>query len=125
MGLVRYFPHEELKDLVIVDPQILFEKVNELIVETFTFENISNYSSLEMFKNMGIFNLSDFTRISSRTGQNLTPTLFAKLLEYLRIYSCSISTRWNHKVLFAMCAYSCKSEGHCSTLNTTTIGSYI
>ena len=87
MGLVRYFPHEQLKDLVIVDPQILFEKVTELIVETFTFDNVCKlkHSNLEIFKNMGIFNLSDFTRISSRTGQNLTPPLFAKLLEYLRI----------------------------------------
>ena len=85
MGLIRYFPHEELKDIVIVDPQILFEKVTELIVETFTFENLSNHSKLEAFEHMGIFDLSDFTKISSRTGQKLTPTLFAKLLEYLRI----------------------------------------
>ena len=34
MGLVRYFPHEDLKDLVIVDPQTVFKKVTEL-VETF------------------------------------------------------------------------------------------
>ena len=86
MGLVRYFPHEELKDIVIVDPQILFEKMTELIVETFTFENFpSDRFKLETFKHKGIFNLSDFTRISSRTGQKLTPTLFAKLLEYLQI----------------------------------------
>ena len=85
MGLVRYFPHEELKDIVIVDPQILFEKVTELIVETFTFENLPNHSKLEAFENMGIFNLSDFAKISSRTDQKLTPTLFATMLEYLRI----------------------------------------
>ena len=85
MGLVRHFPHEELKDIVIVDPQILFEKVTELIVETFTFENLPNHSKLEAFKHMGIFDLSDFTKISSRTGQKLTPTLFATMLEYLRI----------------------------------------
>ena len=85
MGLVRYFPHEKLKDIVIVDPQILFEKVTELIVETFTFENLPNHSKLEAFKHMGIFDLSDFTNISSRTGQKLTPTLFATMLEYLRI----------------------------------------
>ena len=87
MGLVRYFPHEKLKDLVIVDPQILFEKVTELIIETFTFDNVCklSHSKLEIFKNMGIFNLSDFTRISNRTGQNLTPSIFAKLLEHLRI----------------------------------------
>ena len=85
MGLVRYFPHEELKDLVIVDPQILFEKMTELIVKTFTFGNVINHSNLEAFKNMGIFNLSDFISISSQSGQTLTPLLFAKLLEYLRI----------------------------------------
>ena len=85
MGLIRYFPHEQLKKIIIVDPQILFEKVTELIVETFTFDKICDYSKLEIFKNMGIFNLSDFKRISSRTGQNLTPPLFVKLLEYLRI----------------------------------------
>ena len=85
MGLVRYFPHEELKDIVIVDPQILFEKVTELIVETFTFENFTNQSNREAFEDTGIFNLSDFTKISSRTGQKLTPTLFATILEYLRI----------------------------------------
>ena len=85
MGLIRYFPHEELKDIVIVDPQILFEKVTQLIVETFTFENLPNHSKLEAFKHMGIFDLSDFTKISSRAGQKLTPTLFATMLEYLRI----------------------------------------
>ena len=86
MGLIRYFPHKELKDIVIVDPQILFEKVTELIVETFTFEHLrSDHSKLEAFKRQGIFNLNDFTKISSRTGQKLTPTLFATMLEYLRI----------------------------------------
>ena len=85
MGLVRYFPHQELKDIVIVNPQILFEKVTELIVETFTFENLRDHSKLEAFKRMGIFDLSDFTKISRRAGQKLTPTLFATMLEYLRI----------------------------------------
>ena len=85
MGLVRYFPHKELKDIVIVDPQVLFAKMTELIVETFTFENLPIHSKLETFKHKGIFNLSDFTKISSQTDQKLTPTLFATILEYLRI----------------------------------------
>ena len=34
---------------------------------------------------MGIVNLSDFIGISGRSDQKLTPLLFAKLLEYLRI----------------------------------------
>ena len=84
MGLIRYFPYEELEDIVIIDPQILFEKITELIVETFTFEKVGKHS-METFKNKGIFSLSDFERMSNQTGQHLTPKLFAKLLEHLRI----------------------------------------
>lgn len=42
MGLIRHFPHKELKEIVIIDPQVLFEKVTELIVETFTFEKVNH-----------------------------------------------------------------------------------
>ena len=35
MGLIRYFPYEDVKDLVIIHPQFLFDKVTELIVNTF------------------------------------------------------------------------------------------
>ena len=48
MGLIRYFPHQELKSLVIIDPQILFERITELIVETFTYEKCNNYSSMDL-----------------------------------------------------------------------------
>jgi hypothetical protein len=36
MGLIRYFPYEGVKDLVVIHPQYLFDKVTELIVDTFT-----------------------------------------------------------------------------------------
>ena len=85
LGLLRYFPHEVLSKIVIVDPQILFEMVTELIVETFTFENLCNHSRYEDFKQKGIFCIDDFTRINSQTGRKLTPSIFAKLLEHLRI----------------------------------------
>lgn len=35
MGLIRYFPHDSIKDLVFLDPQFLFDKVTELIVDTY------------------------------------------------------------------------------------------
>ena len=85
MGLIRHFSHGELKEFVIINPQVLFEKITELIVETFTFEKCINRSSMETFKNMGIFTLSDFKRISDQSDRYLTPTMFAKLLKHLRI----------------------------------------
>ena len=85
MGLIRYFPHEELQNIVVVDPQILFEKMTDLIVETFTFENVSSQMSMETFKKMGIFALSDLERSHNQSDQKLTPALFATLLKHLRI----------------------------------------
>ena len=46
VGLVRYFQGEGLKDLeetVIIDPQILFNKITQLIVSTFTFPNVAHH----------------------------------------------------------------------------------
>ena len=35
LGLVRYFNVEELDSLVVIDPQVLFDKITDLIEETF------------------------------------------------------------------------------------------
>ena len=84
LGVVRYFPKEELGEIVIKDPQVLFDKVTELIVRTFTFENVGKYPTDE-FKNKGIFSLKDFERVSQDSSTLLTPTQLVKLLQHLRI----------------------------------------
>jgi hypothetical protein len=86
MGLIRYiyFPYEGVKDLVVIHPQYLFDKVTELIVDTFTFEK-SSKQVMDEFKKKGIFSLSEFEKISSRTDTKIKPFQFAKLLERLQI----------------------------------------
>ena len=86
MGLIRYFPYEHIKNLVFIDPQFLFDKVTELIVDTFTFEKTAK-QVMDEFKKKGIFSLSAFETISSEslTNSNMKPFQFAKLLERLRI----------------------------------------
>ena len=84
MGLIRYFPYEDVKDLVIIHPQFLFDKVTELIVDTFTFEKTSK-QSMDEFKEKGIFSLSLFENVSSKTNSFIQPFQFVKLLERLRI----------------------------------------
>ena len=84
MGLIRYFPYEDVKNIVVIHPQHLFDKVTELIVDTFTFEKASK-QQMDTFKNRGIFSLAEFQKINSRTGASIEPFLFAKLLERLRI----------------------------------------
>ena len=84
LGVVRYFPVEGLDNIVIKDPQVLFDKVTELIVRTFTFDNVGKYSSDE-FTKKGIFSLRDFERVSGDSNPLLTPTHLVKLLQHLRI----------------------------------------
>ena len=58
--------------------------MTELIVDTFTFEKASKYA-MDEFKKKGIFSLSEFETISSRTNASIKPFQFSKLLERLRI----------------------------------------
>jgi ferredoxin-like protein FixX len=85
MGLIRYFPHEYIKDIVVVKPQLLYDKISELIVKTFTFDKAGKHSA-DVFKENGIFSVAEFERICRRSGEgSMKAPQFAKLLEKLRI----------------------------------------
>ena len=83
LGLVRYFPVETLKDIVVLDPQLLFDKVTELIINTFTFEKFGPRVTSE-FEKKGIFPANVFTQVSEE-DLLLTSERLIKLLEKLRI----------------------------------------
>ena len=67
MGAIRYFKNiPEMKDIVITDPQILFDLVDELILCTFTFKNkrtMSSRSQAERFRSSGRFKKQKLTRV--------------------------------------------------------------
>ena len=86
MGLIRYFPFEHIKDLVIIQPQFLYDKISELIVKTFTFKKAGKKSA-DLFNEMGIFSLDDFERIHRKNDSTsaMEPTQFTELLKALHI----------------------------------------
>jgi GTPase SAR1 family protein len=84
MGLIRYFPHDDVKNFVVVHPQHLFDKVTELIVNTFTFEKAGK-QKMDEFNERGIFSLVEFENIYSRSNSDIKAFQFLKLLEKLRI----------------------------------------
>ena len=87
VGLIRHFQLEGLEDLhniVIQDPQVLFDRITDLVVETFTFDK-TDPVEWEDFKKEGIFPFSTFKRISGSSDHLLTPELLVKLLEHLHI----------------------------------------
>ena len=87
VGLIRHFQGEGLEDLqkiVIQDPQVLFDRITNLVVETFTFDKADPVVR-ENFKKKGIFPFSTFEKISASSDHLLTPSRLVKLLEHLHI----------------------------------------
>ena len=84
MGMIRYFPCENIKNLVIIDPQFLFDKVTELIVDTFTFEKAGK-SKMDEFKHKGIFSMDEFELINAENQLEITTSQLGDLLVHLRI----------------------------------------
>ena len=87
LGLVRYFDVEELDTLVIVDPQIIFDKITELIVSTFISDHAEE-NEIEDFKHKGIFSEALMEKVSDKCSSNLQLpplTWLTKLLNYLQM----------------------------------------
>ena len=85
LGVVRYFPHiRELRDIVIRDPQIIFDRITDLIASTFTFEATGRHRE-QQFQQTGIFTLSEIAKLTAQSDELFTPTRLIKLLEYLHI----------------------------------------
>ena len=86
LGLVRYFNVKELDSLVVIDPEILFDKITNLIKETFIGKN-ANQNEIDEFCQKGIISLAVMKRISERSNEDvqLPFTWLTKLLNHLRL----------------------------------------
>ena len=89
VGLIRYFQNnasENLREIVIRDPKILFDKVTELVVQTFTFQNpkLNSQYVCDQFVKKGFFNLSDFQSLSKQDDLLTAPRLI-NLLKHMHI----------------------------------------
>ena len=84
MGLICYFPQDidELDQVVFLNPQTLFDKVTELITDTFTFEKAGKHIEDDFKK--GVFSFSDLEKLQC-SDTLLNPSRFTKVLEHLRI----------------------------------------
>ena len=103
LGLVRYFCVEELNNLVVIDPQILFDKITELIVETFISDH-ANVSEIEEFQKRGIFSTRVMERINKKSQTESDTQLPFKwllnLLDHLKIAAFFTDHKGNRKCFF-------------------------
>ena len=89
VGTLMHFPKiEEIKDVVICDPQVVFDSVTDLILNSFRLTKVSKFSC-DKFKETGQFRFSDIQRIAKcakwSKSDSLSPPRLVKLLEHLNI----------------------------------------
>ena len=108
LGLVRYFDDKDLDSLVVIDPQILFDKITDLIKETFVGKN-ANENEIEEFHQKGIISLAVMKRISERSSEEvqLPFTWLTKLLNHRRL-AALFKDQYGEKFFFpsALCHVS-------------------
>ena len=83
IGVIRYFDKDGVRHIVIKEPQVLFNKVTDLIIKTFSSEVLTD-AEADNFEKKGILTASAFANVvSSRDG--ISPEEFLHLLVQLRI----------------------------------------
>ena len=85
-GVMMYFPNvPELKDLVIIDNQIVYDSVTILILRAMNYEEVGHYNA-EEFKKTGQFALSHIIAATAKvSGDVIQPQQLVALLEFLHI----------------------------------------
>ena len=85
VGIVRHFQEvPELRDVIIKEPQYIFDKVTELIIQTFTFDNISPLEH-EKFLKLGLFTSEVFNKCITTDSDTLHGDKLAILLKHLDV----------------------------------------
>ena len=86
IGVLMHYPDvEELKDVVICDPQIVFDSVTELILNTFKFKVVRKVAC-DKFKKTGQFSFNDIQKLSKNLKSGILPLpQLVKLLEHLNV----------------------------------------
>ena len=84
-GILRYFKEvPELQDLIINNPQYIFDRITDLITNTFIFDKIRGDMRIkDEFSKKGIFSVESFEKLSC--SDDLSSSQLIKLFEHLHI----------------------------------------
>jgi len=85
-GILMHFPDiPQLHDLVITDPQLMYDSVTSLILNAFKFGHM-NTAAAEKFKNTGQFTIEDLEMVTAEvSGDYLSAKQLVLILEHLNI----------------------------------------
>ena len=83
IGVIRYFDIEGLKHIVVKEPQVLFDKITDLLIKTFSGKSLRTSELLD-FRKKGILAASAFGNVVNGDDK-IKPNEFLQLLVHLRI----------------------------------------
>ena len=87
VGLLLYYPEvDELKDLVICNPLLIYESTSNLIKNASSFEKVGQKACKE-FQEKAHISLQDVKKAMASSNSKITPEKLVKLLKYINILS--------------------------------------
>ena len=108
IGVIRYFNVKGLRHIIVKEPQVLFNKVTDLIIETFSSKFLRD-TERDDFKKRGIFLASSFESVV-KTDDKITSSEFLQLLVHLRIITAFPTPEGREKKYFMPCVLNHVSE---------------
>ena len=85
IGIIQHYDVDKLSDIVIKEPQVLFNKVTDLLVKTFLTNGTMNTEEQTSFCEKGILEASSFDNILGESNDNITTMQFLAFMVHLRL----------------------------------------
>ena len=120
IGIIRYYDVDGLRDIVVIQPQVLFNTITDLVIKTFSCRALTT-SELQEFKKKGVLAASAFENVVSeseaskgillataiknavQSDDKINPQKFLKLLVHLRIITPFVTTKNQEEKYFIPC----------------------
>ena len=85
IGIIQHYDVDNLSDIVIKEPQVLFNKVTDLLVKTFITSEAMNKDEQSSFCEKGILETSSFENILEDSKDKITTKQFLAFMVHLRL----------------------------------------
>ena len=85
IGIIQHYDVENLSDIVIKEPQVLFNKVTDLLVKTFVTDEAMNNEEQKSFCEKGVLEASSFDNILGESNDKITTKQFLAFMVHLRL----------------------------------------
>ena len=85
IGIIQHYDVDKLSDIVIKEPQVLFNKVTDLLVKTFLTGEAMTDEEQTSFSQKGILEASSFESILEESNDKITTLQFLAFMVHLRL----------------------------------------